>query len=162
MLFETHETKPVWFGFAFSHSSIMKLSFIFPNAMAGYLIKKSMVVWFLVLFLKKPHLQAKTNILTIEMKHPTILICFTEHQWKPSQLEKSCYSGGQIEIWECRCYLLLWILTSIELAMFKHSSIPGISSWIIRRSLHFIMMVPNEPTNLQQDMKKESLKNRIF
>lgn len=76
---------------------------------------------------------------------------------RTSMAEKRQGWGLRTEVW-----LSSWILTSIELAMFRHSSMPGISSWMIRRSLHFITMVPSEPTNLQQDRKKEPLRSKIF
>lgn len=39
-------------------------------------------------------------------------------------------------------------LTSIELAMFRHSSMPGISSCSTFRSLQRSVMVPEEPASL--------------
>lgn len=37
----------------------------------------------------------------------------------------------------------------MELAMFRHSSMPGMSSWRMRRSLHLITMLPDDPVVLR-------------
>lgn len=42
--------------------------------------------------------------------------------------------------------------TSMELAILRHSSMPGMSSWIVLRSLHFTIMDPEEPTNLHAEI----------
>lgn len=44
-------------------------------------------------------------------------------------------------------------LTSIELVMLRHSSMPGMSSWITRRSLHLTIMLPTDPTNLKEKLE---------
>lgn len=37
--------------------------------------------------------------------------------------------------------------------MLRHSSMPGMSSWITLRSLHLTMMLPKDPTNLKEATK---------
>lgn len=53
------------------------------------------------------------------------------------------------------------VFTSIELAILRHSSIPGMSNWITRRSLHFTMMLPREPTNLKKRQKTKNCQDVI-
>lgn len=42
-------------------------------------------------------------------------------------------------------YPLQGYFTSIECAMLRHCSMPGMSSWSTRRSLHLMVMVPEDP-----------------
>lgn len=59
------------------------------------------------------------------------------------------FSDGKInQYWENDFFV-----TSIELAMLRHSSMPGMSSWITRRSLHLTIMLPTDPTNLKEKLE---------
>lgn len=52
--------------------------------------------------------------------------------------------------------------TSIECAMLRHCSMPGMSNWITRISLHLMVIVPEDPDILQRHAHEYDLEQCRF
>ena len=58
--------------------------------------------------------------------------------------------------------VVLWCYfnTSMECAMLRHCSMPGMSSWSTRRSLHLMVIVPDDPGILHSNKYIHKIKTQ--